>query len=90
MINRNRLGVSVGDKVWQIENCRDFPNGTWKWEAIVVKAESNYIETEYCRDRNLLWLQELVKKLSPHHRTYERTWEKNYFSPDGSINIEIK
>ena len=80
--------LKIGDNVFQIERHPTMPNGEWKWNAIVTKIESNYIETTFERDRNLEWLQELVKKLSPIHRTYQRNWIKNYDGTDGTINIE--
>ena len=80
--------LKIGDEVITIERNGLLPNGFYGWKSIVVKIETNYIETEYTRDRNLDWLNELVKKLSPIHRTFIKQTCKNYFAPDGTINIE--
>lgn len=84
--------LKVGDPVHQIEVGSD--GNIYKWKGKVFAIESNYIEVEYNRDFNnedyLNLIQKLLKdgKLSVIHRTFERTWIKNYFSPDGTINIE--
>lgn len=80
--------LKVGDDVFQVEKHPTMPNGEWHWKAKIIKIESNYIETEYCRDRNLEWLMVLTKKLAPHHRTYSPQFCKNYFSPNGEINLK--
>ncbi len=83
------LNVCIGDSVLTIERHPNYPNGIWKWESRVVAVENNYIETTYERPRDLDWLKELVKNLDPLHRTFERTWIKNYYAPDGTINVEL-
>lgn len=77
--------LKVGDKVLTLERN---VYGVWKWESEVISTANNYIETLYRRDENNEMLTELVAKLAPNHRTYMRQWVKNYFGPDGSINIE--
>lgn len=79
--------LKVGDKVYSIERHPRLPNGSWKWESVIIKIESNYIETEYKRVE-YDWLIEMTKNLAPHHRTFSKQTVKNYFGPDGSINIE--
>lgn len=78
----------VGDKVFQIERHLNIPNGEWKWEAVVTKIEKSYIETVSERDHTLEWLLELTNKLAGNHRSFNKVWTKNYYSPDGKINIE--
>ena len=80
--------MKVGDEVYTIERNPNIPGGSWKWRSIIVKIESNYIETTYCRERGLDWLEAATLKLSANHRTFNKTWSKNYYGPDGSINVE--
>jgi hypothetical protein len=80
--------LKVGDSVYTIERCKSYPDGVWKWVSKVTVVESNYIETVFERDYNLEWLREATKNLVPYHRTYQKTTIKNYFVPDGTINIE--
>jgi hypothetical protein len=81
--------LKVGDSVYTIERCKSYPDGVWKWESKVTGiSESSCIETVFERDYKLQWLLELTKDLAPNHRTYAKTWTKNYFAPDGTINIE--
>lgn len=77
--------LKIGDKVITLELTR---KGTWKWDSIVTKIESSYIETTYTRDWNNLELLELCKDLDNNHRTFSEQIVKNYFGADGSINIE--
>ena len=80
--------LKVGDLVYTIERHKNCPNGLWKWESTVIAIDSGYIETKYSRPMDLAWLNELVKQLAPNHRTFDTQYIKNYFGPDGSINIE--
>ena len=77
--------LKIGDIVYTIERHKDIPGGEWKWKSVVTKIESNYIETEFERER-LDWLEELTKKLAVHHRTYQKQFVKNYFY-NNEINI---
>lgn len=80
--------LKPGDTVWQLELHHSFQDGCARWKATIVSVETNYIETVYERDYNCQWLLELCKGLAPNHRTFNKTWIKNYFAPDDSINIE--
>ena len=80
--------LKIGDFVYYIENHPGIPGGKWKWKAEVVKIESNYIETVHQRERGLAWLEAVTLKLASNHRTFSKTWNKNYFGPEGGINIE--
>lgn len=77
--------LKIGDKVVTLEIT---PHKMWKWESVISKIEKGYIETKYVRDWNDLELLELCKNLAPNHRTFSEQTVKNYFGPDGSINIE--
>jgi hypothetical protein len=77
--------LKIGDKVIQLERSG---KRVWKWEATVLYTSSVYVETSVVRDIYNAELAELVKRLSPIHRTYEKTFTKNYFAPDGTINLE--
>jgi len=78
----------VGDEVYTIERNWKIPGETWKWKSTIVALNKSYIETVYCRERGVPWLEKMVADLTVNHRTYERTWVKNYFAPDGTINIQ--
>jgi hypothetical protein len=80
--------LKIGDYVFQIEKHPEIPGGIWKWKAKVVAIESNYIETEYARDRSVEWLRAITNRLAPNHRTYNTGWCKNYYDPKGCINLE--
>lgn len=80
--------LKVGDKVYTIERHANMPGGSYKWKSEITIIESSYIETMYRRERGLAWLEGACLKLSVIHRTFEKTWSKNYFAPDGTINIE--
>ena len=73
--------LNIGDKVLTLE--RNF-----KWASVVISIELNYIETKFMRDYNNEELILLTKNLAPNHRTFSTNFVKNYFGPDGSINIE--
>ena len=77
--------LKIGDRVLSIERYGD---RIWKWESVVIKIESNYIETSYERDWKNEELLLLAKGLAPNHRTFTKQYVKNYFSPAGEINIE--
>jgi hypothetical protein len=77
--------MNVNDKVLSIERFGDL---IFKWESTVIAIESNYIETTYVRDYRNEILMELCKKLAPNHRTFSKQYVRNYYAPDGSINIE--
>ena len=84
--------LKIGDKVFQIERHKNIPNGFWKWKGFVMKIESNYIEVKYHREP-VAWLEEArleMKKKAQGNidKTYDESWVKNYFAPDGTINIE--
>jgi hypothetical protein len=81
--------LKVGDSVYTIDRHKNIPGGSWKWKSEITIIESSYIETVYRRERGLAWLEAAILKLAPNHRTFEKTWSKNYFAPDGSINIEL-
>lgn len=80
--------LKIGDKIYQVERHPSMPNGKSLWKAEVTKIETNYIETVCERDNTLEWLLELTKKLANNHRTFNKVWTKNYYGPDGSINVE--
>jgi hypothetical protein len=80
--------LKVGDEVYTIERHKNLPNGSYKWKSKVIKIEPNYIETVYERDYKLEWLLDLCENLASNHRTFDTQYVKNYFSPDGVINIE--
>lgn len=82
--------IKVGDLVYTLEYHISIPGGMWKWDSIVTTVDTSYIETEYTRDWKLEWLTDLCKRLAPNHRTFSKQTVKNYFSPTGKINIEIK
>ena len=77
--------LKIGDEVINIERNG---NRIWKWKAKVIAIESNYIETTYARDWKNEELLALCKNLAPNHRTFSTQYVKNYFAPDGTINIE--
>jgi hypothetical protein len=90
--------MKVGDIVYTIERHKDIPNGEWAWKSKVVRIESNYIETEFCREPEP-WLLELLDKqisegiLSSRARsfTFNKITIKNYFNPiTNEINVKIK
>lgn len=80
--------LKVGDKVYQVERSPKIPGGKWQWEAVVTKIDPAYIETAFERDSSLEWLQEIIESLAPNQRTYGKITMKNYYAPDGTINIE--
>jgi hypothetical protein len=84
--------LKVGDKVFQVERNKLIPTGFWKWKGVVTKIESNFIEVKYCREP-VDWLEDLRVKMKKNSNsnidsTYNDNWIKNYFAPDGTINIE--
>lgn len=84
--------LNIGDTVWQIEMNKSIPNGFHKWKGKIVKIETGYIEVKWQREPTL-FLEETRKEMKKgssnnFDRTYFEQWTKNYFAPDGSINIE--
>jgi hypothetical protein len=84
--------LKVGDKVFQVEINKLIPTGSHKWKGVVVSIESNYIEVKSNREP-IDWLEDLrvkMKKGSSNNfdSTYSTNFTKNYFAPDGMINIE--
>lgn len=77
-----------GDIVYQIERNGHIPGGSYRWKGKVLEVTDIYVYVEYSRDWSLDWLIELCKDLLPSHRTYAMMYERNYFGPNGDINIE--
>jgi hypothetical protein len=79
--------LKVGDKVLTIEKGHNVPgiepnsDGLCILESVsvIIKIETNYIETEFVRAYNSAW--------ENFERAYSTNCSKNYFAPDGSINI---
>ena len=83
--------LKISDKVYQIEYHNKIPNGSHSWKGIVTLIESNYIEVKWTREPTD-WLEDArreMKKGSSNNfdRTYFENWTKNYFDPNGKINI---
>ena len=80
--------LKVGDLVYTIERHKNCPDGLWKWKSTIIAIDECYVETTYSRSWDLKWLNDLANNLAPNHRTFDTQYIKNYFGPDGSINIE--
>jgi hypothetical protein len=82
------MNVTLGEEVLQIEYGNSYPNGVAKFKGVVTRIESSFIEVMHQKPNNIPWLIDLCKNLAPIHRTYYKTWTKNYFDNNGNINIE--
>ena len=83
--------LKIGDMVFQVERHKIAPDGICKWKGIVTKIEKNYIEVKHHREPTA-WLEDARSEMKRNasgniDKTYDDTWTKNYFAPDGSINI---
>lgn len=83
--------LKVGDEVIQIDRTSI---GDFRYKAIVVRIENNFIETTYERypyPEIIELVERLMKqgKLSVLHRTFHKTWNKNYYDSLGNIDIEL-
>lgn len=90
--------MKVGDIVYTIERYPTIPGGEWAWKSKITKIESNYIETEFCREPEP-WLVEILDRqiaygiLTSRARsfTFGKMTVKNYFHPEtGESNIRVK
>ena len=93
MVNNDWIKeLKVGDSVWQIERHPKIPDGFHKCKGVVVKIEPNYIEVKWMREPTA-YIEDLRREMKKNSvgnmdATYNFQFTKNYFSPDGSINIE--
>lgn len=69
--------LKVGDKVLAVERWLETVN---KFEAVVSEIADGYIVTKHRRPLRGEW--------SHYIHVYNEITTKNYFSPDGEINIE--
>jgi len=54
--------------------------------SIIIRIESNYIETAYIRKYNPEWV---IYDTEKGNRCYKAQYVKNYFDPNGKINIKL-
>ncbi len=77
--------MNVGDKVLTVERSHKYPNGFYLWPSIITAVTSSYIETKYRRTQEIWLLKSLDEKESYH--TFDEITVRNYFAPNGKINI---
>lgn len=87
---RRILSLKPGDKVITVERYAvrvDDEVEVREYEHVseVVRVESNYVETKYERSYNPEWHRADGSLI--FERAYHMTWVKNYFDPNGEINI---
>lgn len=86
MINKDEINnLSVGQSIFQIENTII---GSFKHKGIITNITNSFIEVEYIR-HPYPEIIEMTTKLQPYHRTFEKTWQKNYFDINGNTNLEL-
>lgn len=86
MINKSQIDkLSIGQSILQIENT---VIGSFKHKGRITNITNAFIEVEYIR-HPYPEIIEATTKLQPYHRTFEKTWQKNYFDNDGNTNLEL-
>lgn len=77
--NQTFNSLNVGDTVITIDN-------NIEYLSTITQIESNYIETTYTRSYNPEWV---IYDTEKGNRCYKPQHVKNYFGPNGEINIKL-